>query len=194
MRGTVQRWATAGFAAALLLLLGGCGVSDPVGASQPGGAMVIATASATGVTTMTVIPTPGAVTLHLGQTHAGVTDAVSVTVANGLPMEILVADHQSECTVVTLERQVGSGWLAVAPCQLETPTRLLPIAPGTTETPVLGPAGGPQARVWQAGTYRFTLHYSVDAEASAEVGAAVQMSQAAPAPAGVVYSQIFTIG
>jgi hypothetical protein len=135
---------------------------------------------------MTANPTPGPVTLHLGQTHAGVTDAVSATIANDLPQAILVEDHQSECTVVTLERQEGGGWLAVAPCQLETPTRLVPIPSGTTQAVTLRPEGGPQPRVWQAGTYRFALRYSVGAEG--------QTSLAALAPAGAVYSQTFTIG
>jgi hypothetical protein len=136
--------------------------------------------------TMSVTPTPGAVTLHLGQTHARVTEAVSVTVANSLPRTILVEDHQSECTVVTLERQEGGGWLAVAPCQLETPTRLVPIASGATQMVTLRPEDGPQPRVWHAGTYRFALHYSAGAEA--------QTSRAAHAPAGTVYSQAFIIG
>jgi hypothetical protein len=183
MHRTAQRWTSAGFAAPLLLLFGGCGLSHPAaGAGQSGGP----TAGATRVATMTVIPTRGAVTLHLGQTHAGVTDAVSVTVANDLPTAILVEDHQSECTVVTLERQEGGGWLAVAPCQLETPTRLLPIPSGTAQTVTLRPEDGPQPRVWQSGMYRFALHYSAGAEG--------QTSPAALAPAGIVYSQTFTIG
>ena len=139
---------------------------------------------------MTVIPTSGAVTLHLGQTHVGVTDAVSVTVANALPLAIVVEDHQSECTVMTLERQEGGGWLAVAPCQLETPTRLLPIPSGAAQTVTLRPEGGPQPRVWQAGTYRFALHYS----AGAETGGQGQTPQATLAPQGIVYSQMFIIG
>ena len=139
---------------------------------------------------MTATPAPGAVTLHLGQTHAGVTDAVSVTVTNDLPQAILLEDHQSECTVVTLERQEGSGWLAVAPCQLETPTRVVPIPSGAAQTVMLRPEGGTQPRVWQAGTYRFALNYS----AGAENGAEGQTNPAALAPAGVVYSQTFIIG
>jgi hypothetical protein len=196
MRTTAQGWTSAGLAALLLLLIGGCGRSRPaVGAGQLG----TPTASAPRVATMTVVPTPGAmtavptpgaVTLHLKQTHAGVTDAVSVTVANDLPTAILVEDHQSECTVVTLERQGGGGWLAVAPCQLETPTRLLPIPSGTAQSVTLKPEGSSQPGMWQAGTYRFTLHYT----AGAETGAQGQTPQATPAPAGIVYSQMFTIG
>jgi hypothetical protein len=185
MHRTARRWTSAAFAAPLLLLLGGCGLSRPaVGAGQSGGPTASATRVATA--TMTVIPTLGAVTLHLGQTHTGVTDAVSVTVANDLPTAILVEDHQSECTVVTLERQQGGGWLAVAPCQLETPTRLLSIPSGTAQTVTLRPEGGPQPRLWQAGTYRFALHYSAGEE--------WQTNPAALAPAGIVYSQTFTIG
>jgi hypothetical protein len=187
MHRTARRWTSAAFAALLLLLLGGCGLSRPaVGAGQSGGPTASATRVATTTATTRVIPTPGAVALRLGQMHAGVTDAVSVTVANDLPTAILVEDHQSECTVVTLERQEGGGWLAVAPCQLETPTRLLPIPSGTAQTVTLRPEGGPQPRLWQAGTYRFALHYSAGEEG--------QTNPAALAPAGIVYSQTFTIG
>ena len=185
MRKTTQRWTSAGVAASLLLLFAGCGLAhSAVGADQSAGP----TASATRVATMTAIPTPspGAVTLRLGQTHSGVTDTVSVTVTNILPQAILVEDHQSQCTVVTLERQEGGGWLAVAPCLLETPTRLLPIPSGTAQTVTLRPEGGPQPRVWQAGTFRFALHYSAGTEG--------QTSRAALAPTTIVYSQTFTIG
>ena len=113
-------------------------------------------------------------------------DTVSVTVINGLPPPILVEDHQSGCTVVTLERQVDGGWLVVAPCQLETPTLLLSIPSGAAQTVTLRPAGGPQPRVWQAGTYRFALRYSAGDEG--------QTKSAALAPAAIVYSQTFTIG
>src|SRR5258706_3159265 len=187
MHRTAQRWTSAAVAAPLLLLLGGCGLSRPaVGAGQSGGPTASATRVATTAATTRVIHTPGGVTLRLGQQHAAVTDAVSVTVANDLPIAILVEDHQSECTVVTLERQEGGGWLAVAPCQLETPTRLLAIPSGTAQTLTLRPEGGPQPRLWQAGTYRFTLRYSAGEEG--------QTNPAALAPAGIVYSQTFTIG
>jgi hypothetical protein len=125
------------------------------------------------------------VTLRPGQTHAGVTDTLTVTVVNDLPEAIQVEDHQSDCTIVTLERQEGSGWLAVASCQLETPTRLLSIPPGSTQTVTLKPEGGPPPGSWQAGTYRFALRYST---------AQGQASPAAFAPTGTVYSQTFTIG
>jgi hypothetical protein len=191
MHGTAQRWTSAGLAAILLLLsvigVGGCGPSRPAaGTGQPTGPTASPARVATMTMTSTMTPTLGAVTLHLGQTHARVTELVSVTVANGLPRTILVEDHQSECTVVTLERQEGSRWLAVAPCQLETPTRLVPIASGAAQTVTLRPEGGPQPRMWHARTYRFALHYSAPAEG--------QTSQAANAPAGTVYSQTFAIG
>jgi hypothetical protein len=181
MSRTVQFRTSAAFVATLLLLLTGCGQVRPAtGAGQRGGATV----SATKVATMT--PSSGAVTLRLGQAHAGVTDTVSVTVVNGLPPPILVEDHQSECTVVTLERQGDGGWLVVAPCQLETPTLLQSIRSGATQTVTLRPAGGLQPRMWQAGTYRFALSYSAGEDG--------QRSLAALAPAAIVYSQTFTIG
>jgi len=185
MHRIAQRWAMADYAVILLLILGGCGVSGPVGTGQSG-AMTPGTTHVATMTAIPAVPTPGAVMLNLGQAHASVTSAVSVTLANGLSKTIVVADHQSECTVVTLERRVGSTWLEVAPCPLETPTRLLPIAPGVLETLVLRPEGDLRPGTWQAGTYRFTLRYGVGDPAPA--------SRASLVPAGVVYSQTFTIG
>lgn len=191
MHRTAQHWTSAGFVLLPLLFLSGCGPSGlSGGAGQQGAATPSTTASATRVATMTVTPPPGAVTLLLGQTHAGVTDAVSVTVANGLPTTIVVADHQSECTVVTLERQAGAKWLAVASCQLETPTRLLPIPSNAARTVKLQPADGPQPHVWQAGTFRFMLQYSTGAQTSA----GKQTNTATLAREVTVYSQTFTIG
>ena len=179
MRRTAQRWTSAGLLTPLLLLNGGCGLTHPpAGADQQ--------ASAASKATMTHSPAPGAVTLRLGQMRAGVTDAVSVTVANHLLLAILIEDHRSECTMVTLERQEGEGWLAVAPCQLETPTRLVSILSGAAQTVTLRPQDGPRPQVWQAGTYRFTLRYSTDAQGQSSAGTL--------GTAGVAYSPTFTIG
>ena len=123
VRWSTPRWTSAGLAALLLPLIAGCGLSSPAaGAGQTG----TPTAEATTTATMTV-------TLRPGQAHAGVTDTLTVTVVNDLPVAIQVEDHQSDCTIVTLERQVGGDWQAVASCQLETPTRLQSIPPGATQ-------------------------------------------------------------
>jgi hypothetical protein len=100
------------------------------------------------------------VALRLAQDHYGVGDSISVVVANGLPSEILTADHQSDCTVVTLELQMGGSWQAIASCRAEIVTRLVPIAAGTTLAQTLHPNGGvaPQA-TWQPGTYRIMLSF-----------------------------------
>src|SRR5260370_36683393 len=99
MHRTARRWTSAAFAALLLLLLGGCGLSRPaVGAGQSGGPTASATRVATTTATTRVIPTPGAVALRLRQMHTGVTDADAVPLANNLPTAILVEDHQSEGT------------------------------------------------------------------------------------------------
>jgi hypothetical protein len=124
---STPRRTSAGLAALLLPLIAGCALSGPAaGASQTG----TPTASATTTATMTV-------TLRPGQTHAGVTDTLTVTVVNGLPAAIQVEDHLSDCTIVTLERQEGSSWQAVALCHVETPTRLLSIPPGATQIVIL---------------------------------------------------------
>ena len=70
------------------------------------------------------------------------------------------SDHLTECTVVVLQVQLQSPagsatWQAIAPCRLETPTRLLSLAQGQTLTIALLPPGGQ----WTPGLYRALLTY-----------------------------------
>ncbi len=124
MHRTARRWTSAAFAALLLLLLGGCGLSRPaVGAGQSGGPTASATRVATTTATTRVIPTPGAVALRLGQMHTGVTDAVSVTVANP-GRRPPVGVHSSDAGAATGRRMAGGGTL---PARDADPVAVYPV-------------------------------------------------------------------
>src|SRR5260370_30216473 len=72
--------------------------------------------------------TSGKVTLTLDKQHYTASDAIIVTIANGLATGIWVTDHQTNCTVVTVERQQDGQWQAVAPCRLMIATRMISLA------------------------------------------------------------------
>jgi len=96
----------------------------------------------------------GQVTIAVAQQY-GPNDTIEASVANGLPGDIRVADHQSGCTILTVERLAGSSWQAQNPCLLRSPTRLTALAAGSvTPVAVQPPPGG-----WSPGVYRATLVY-----------------------------------
>ena len=117
--------------------------------------------------------TPGLVTVTTDKLQYTPADTIIVAIANGLPYDILAADHQSNCTTVTLERQDGTSWQPQNPCRLMIATRLVPIDAGTATTVRLQPQPA-----WAAGTYRIAFTYM----------------QSTGATSSTVYSTRFTIG
>lgn len=98
---------------------------------------------------------PGQVTVGAEQPTYAPADAITATVAIGLADDIRVADHQSGCTIVAIERLDGATWRMQRPCPLRSPTRLLELAVGSvTVARVEPPVGG-----WATGDYRVSLAY-----------------------------------
>lgn len=131
-------------------------------------------------------PTPGQVTVTLvGTTSAaqtvGASLAITVEIANGLSSTIVATDHQTDCTMVTLEQQMGGAWQPVGRCMIMTATRMIPIAGGQIVKQVLTPQNGKTARTWAAGTYRVAFGYSLDSATET------------PGSGVIAYSQTFTI-
>jgi hypothetical protein len=60
---------------------------------------------------------------------------------------------------VTLQLQGGGAWQDVGPCLVKTPTGLIEIKPGTTNTEQVMAPGQPAG--WIAGTYRVQLTYTL---------------------------------
>jgi hypothetical protein len=138
-------WPTIGLAAGLVLLAG-CGLSGPSGSGSGIGS-----------------PTPGQVTLATNQQRYAPSDIVVVTVTNGLATRILAADHQSNCTMVTIERQSDQTWQPQNPCRLMSPTRLIPIESGSAISQQLQPLQATGTAGWAPGTYRIAFTYRLSA-------------------------------
>lgn len=177
MRHTIVRLTAAAVAAIALLGVAACGVSGTDGNNT--GAAPNATATYKGTpTSVTKRATPSAspaatpvatggaivpdqVTVTLDKAAYAVTDPITIYVNNGLAATIDTADHQTACTIVTMQQSFGAGWRAVGKCRLMTPTRLVPIAAHATSVVQLGGGPGQLASApWPAGTYRIQFTYN----------------------------------
>jgi hypothetical protein len=136
--------------------------------------------SSTATAALHISPTPGQVTVAVDKTHYAPTDTIMVMIFNGLAASVSTTDHQTNCTVVTLERVVNGAWQAEGACRLLTPTRVVQILPGTT-TQQLG------STRWPTGTYRVAFRYFMEPDEEPGQGAI-------PGQGGVVYSASFTLG
>jgi len=150
---------------AALVTFAGCGVSETN--AGPG-----ATITPLGTPTEVAAPTgativQGLVTVTLGKTRYTAGEAITVYINNGQTRSIFVANHQTSCSLVTLQLQSGSAWQDVAPCLVKTPTGLIEIKPGTTNTQQVLAPGRPAG--WPAGTYRVRLAYALQRTASPTV-------------------------
>ncbi len=125
--------------------------------------------------------TRGQVRLTMDKAHYAAGDAITATIANGLTTSIWTADHQTSCSVLTVELRQGDQWQAVAPCRLMIATRMVQIA-ASSQTPVklLNASTDPQS-AWPAGTYRAKLSYRAGAEYASGADT-------------TLYSALFTIG
>jgi hypothetical protein len=133
------------------------------------------------VTTLPPGVTVGQVRVVVEGDQHGPCETLYVWAGNGLNQSIYTTDHHSDCTVVTLQRQVGADWQPVAACLLATPTRSVEIASMQASFVQLAPgASGTQERGWMAGTYRIAFGYHT----GQLVGAT---------PDTLVYSPAFTI-
>jgi hypothetical protein len=108
----------------------------------------------------------GKVVVRLAKVGFRVGEVVVVTVANGLDRTIYSDDFKTECSIVTLERQVASRWESITGCALGRPTMTVAIGSERGRTITIDPrsmhlqkaaAGAPLA--FGAGTYRITFRY-----------------------------------
>lgn len=145
MRGHMARGAAGAVLLGLLVWLSGCRGGGAVGGT---GSVVPGASDQVKVTTDSLRYRPG--------------DTITVTITNGLASGILAADHQSNCTTVTLERQDGTTWQPQNPCRLMIATRLVAFGAGSMTAVRLQPQTGADTAPagWAAGTYRVAFSYA----------------------------------
>ncbi|HEV7129022.1 MAG TPA: hypothetical protein VGN32_16440 [Ktedonobacterales bacterium] len=158
-----------------------CGVAPQLGASGSATAgAATQTASAHASATQTPLAgQSGGVSLTLNHSHYAATDAIAVTIHNGLSTAILTATDHSNCTVVSLERLMNGVWQVTAVCAGALPApRVVSIASGDMLTQSLALRQGVAVAdhtgsTWPAGLYRFMLLYVTDPHAPIAQGTAV---------------------
>lgn len=158
-----HRWHRIGMLAplVLVLLLAGCGVSTTIGGAPSGDATATATATPGGTPVSSVPPT-SAVTLSADHASYSPSSTITITVTNNRSTSIFTFDHQTSCTILTLQRQKASGWENVGGCAMGRATRQVEIKAGATMQVTLAPgAGQMQAIPWPTGTYRAVLNYAL---------------------------------
>lgn len=139
--------------------------------------MVTTTPAPTVTTTPAATPTStaaaaGAVTVTTDRQRYGTTDTITVTVTNRHDYDILAANHQTACTLVTLQRNDNGAWTPVPGCSASIVTALVPLRAGASDTFRLSPGGGRlQPAPWQVGTYRVVFTYTASATSTAAGGA-----------------------
>jgi hypothetical protein len=92
-------------------------------------------------------PSSDRVSVTTERSEYDVSEVVVATVSNGNDRSIVTWDHQSNCTILTLQRQEANGWADIALCPLLSPVLMVRIGPRMEES-VKFPSGS------QPGTYR----------------------------------------
>lgn len=140
---------------------GACSTSTAGGAAiQSGRAVARAAPQALPVTTLPPGVTVGQVrvVVESGEYDRGST--IFAWAGNGLSQCIDATDHQSACSIIVLERQVGGAWQPQANCLSASPTRTIVLPPMQAAfLRLVPPATGAQPGIWQSGTYRVAFTY-----------------------------------
>lgn len=102
-------------------------------------------------------PAAGRVSVTTDRDSYDVGDVIVAQIKNGNDQTIVTWDHQTNCTIVTLQKQEGNEWVNLAPCPLLSPTLLVPIE-AHKDYWVKLPAGNASS-VYAPGVYRLEFTY-----------------------------------
>ena len=140
----------------LVFLLAGCGYNQ----------------NSKALSSSTGVPVTSSVTLQVGATSYGSGSTISVTIKSQSQQTISFVDHQTNCTVIQLERRGANSWEPVAPCMLKIMTRIHKLNVGESLEVKLAAPGQ-----WPTGLYRARLDYGVRSETGGDMSTAVYSSE-----------------
>jgi hypothetical protein len=150
----------------LVLTLAACGVTTA--GEQPGGATsgtptaTVGATATSGGTPVSSVPPTEAITLTTDHASYTTSATIIVTLINGRSASIFTFDHQTSCTILTLQRQTASGWQPVGGCAQGRMTVQVEVKAGANMKITLAPSAGQiHPAPWPAGTYRAVLNYSL---------------------------------
>ncbi|MBA3822695.1 MAG: hypothetical protein H0X24_02180, partial [Ktedonobacterales bacterium] len=136
----------------LVLSLAACGVTGGSTANEPGGNATPTPTGGNGGGT----PAPDKVTVLLDKAQYGVGDTFTISVVNRVATPITASDHQSACSIVTVQVERNGAWVNIGKCLQGKPTQRITLAANATTTIAMAPGVMSLAAntTWQAGTYR----------------------------------------
>ena len=168
----MQRRTLSSIGLMLMLVCGltACGYLYQTTTNAPGKTPVAAstasTSKASGAAPVAV--TPGQVKLALDKTQYARDETVTVSILNGLQVNIYTTNHQSDCSILLLEWQGPGGWVTVGRCLSEIASGPVMLKAGSITALQFKPSAAtfrtPPAGAWQPGSYRFTLFYHFSPE------------------------------
>jgi outer membrane biogenesis lipoprotein LolB len=168
------------------ILLAACGAQQ-ANASNTGSSL---TPTATSMATSTVASTAnGKVAVIVGKAQYTPDATITVTINNGLAKSIVAANHQSGCTLVTLQWQDAQGnWQDLNRCRLGMMTKMIMLPPHSAQVQTIAPTSGTFARKaqWVKGNYRIVFNYTFG-------NADVESIPTSGAPGSPIYSSTFSV-
>jgi hypothetical protein len=135
------------------LLLAACGAAHQTNASNTGANPTSTTTSAAGAK----------VTVIVGKAHYTSNETITVTIDNNLAKSIAAANHQSGCTMVTLQWQDTQGnWQDQNHCRQGMMTKMIMLPPHSSQVQMIAPTSGTFARnaQWAKGNYRIVFNFT----------------------------------
>lgn len=107
----------------------------------------------------------GSVTVQTDTTVYSVSQPIGVTIHNGGKTTYYAQGGQSECTLIQMQRQVGSTWQAVMPCTSGEQASRAAVTPGLVEPFTLAPGNATDnPNAWVPGVYRFAVQVTASAD------------------------------
>ncbi len=91
-------------------------------------------------------------------------ETITVTIDNGLAKSIAAANHQSGCTLVTLQWQDAQGnWQDQNRCRQGMMTKMIMLPPHSSQLQAISPTSGTFAikAQWAKGNYRFVFNFTL---------------------------------
>ncbi len=150
-----------------------------------------ANASNTGsnLTPTTTSTASGKVTVIVGKAQYTPDATITVTINNGLAKSIVAANHQSGCTLVTLQWQNAQGnWQDLNRCRLGMMTKMVMLPPHSAQMQTIAPTSGTFARKaqWVKGNYRIVFNFTLG-------NADVESIPTSGTPGSPIYSSTFSV-
>ena len=185
-----QRWFVGSLLAALSLAIAACGAiptETGLGGAPPDANKTtpVSTAHATVAHNVTHTTNASAqVVLIPDASKYETSDSINVVVHNSSSQTIYAVAHFTDCSIIALERLVGSSWQPVNPCKDGFPhpsvARIAPGADLSIQMPPVSASSAEQTNAttrWPLGTYRTALTYTVSLSAAFSAGTTVLSTQ-----------------